>query len=196
MNKPTDAACCSIAIDMLASPKLQFSKFIDWDILFLIPWFVFTYKLFSLGLGQHFLSTSTAENVTDFWRKGIFGNRLLSTLIQIFDEPLTRLWSCRRPKENTSMALWTIPALVRVYLWTFLPNLIRAPHQKKKTTTSAQKHQSCDECDYTIVNAGNRLLLNMISISIFLGVMTIVQILVKFALNLSAIDKHWPPINS
>ena len=140
MNEPTDAACCSIAIDMLASPQLQFSKFIDCDVLFLIPWFVFPYKLFSLGLGQHFLSTSTAENVTDSWRKGIFGNRLLSTLIQIFDEPLTRLWSYRRPKENTSMALWTIPTLVRVYLWTLkdsiLPDLIRAPHQKKNNNIS------------------------------------------------------------
>ena len=193
MNEPTDAACCSIAIDMLASPQLQFSKFIDCDVLFLIPWFVFPYKLFSLGLGQHFLSTSTAENVTDSWRKGIFGNRLLSTLIQIFDEPLTRLWSCRRPKENTSMALWTIPALVRVYLWTLKSNIFTRPHQKKK---HQPKNQSCDECDYTTVNAGNRLLLNMISISIFLGVMMIVQILVKFALNLSTIDKHWPPINS
>ena len=70
------------------------------------------------------------------------------------------------------MALWTIPALVRVYLWTLKGSIFTRPHQStppEKKKKHQPKNQSCDECDYAIVNAGNRLLLNMISISIFLG---------------------------
>ena len=46
------------------------------------------------------------------------------------------------------------------------------------------------------VNVGNRLLLNMIWISIFLWFMTIVQLFAKFAPNHLAKDKHLPPIKS
>ena len=79
---------------------------------FLIQRFVFPYQLSSLLLGQHFLLTSPEENVTDFWRKRIFGNRLLSTLLQIFDEPWTRPWSCQWSKDNPSMPSWTKLALI------------------------------------------------------------------------------------
>ena len=46
------------------------------------------------------------------------------------------------------------------------------------------------------VNAGNRLLLNMIWIRIFVGFMDIAQSFAKFALNHLTMDKHLPPIKS
>ena len=69
-------------------------------------------------MGQHFLLISTAENVTDFRRKRVFSNRLLSTPLRIFDEPWTQQWSCRWSKEIRSMSSCMIPASVWIYLWT------------------------------------------------------------------------------
>ena len=234
-------------------------------IFFLIQRFVFPYQLSSLLLGQHFLLTSPEENVTYFWRKRIFGNRLLSTLLQIFDEPWTRPWSCQWSKDNPSMPSWTKLALISEnIIWTpkshgynqtpgstasgaatiSSPNFRQWLNNGSKVQPSTSGISAVPSNQYFYraspthttrkntnpeisrvtsvitslhhleiflekslqftrnavirVNARNRLLLNVIWISVFLGIMTIVQLLskYKFTLNHLTIDKHLPPTKS
>ena len=106
-------------------------SFIDCDVLFLIPWFVFPYKLFSLGLGQHFLSTSTAENVTDSWRN-IYFWRAIDPAVELSATKGEYFYGFM---DDTSISESIFVDIEEQY---FYPTSSEHPTRKKKKT-SAQK---------------------------------------------------------
>ena len=105
-----------------------------------------------------------------------------------------------------------VTSQLRHHQISILPGLTKTPHQKKTSTQKSfvwwvRSHHIINEIfwDKSLqftknviirVNEGNRLLLNMILISIFVGFMDIAQSFAKFALNHLTMDKHLPPIKS
>ena len=120
----------------------------------------------------------------------------------------THQWLLKQCNQGLAVNQWHLSCTIKSV---YLPGLTNTPHQKNispeidRVTSLFTPHHLKIFRDESLqftrnavirANTGNRLLLDMIWVSIFLGFMTIVQLFAKVALNHLTTDKNLPPINS